>query len=57
MLSNLGKFSIALTISAVIGSVTLPLQAALLVSSSNDNSIKQYDETTGAYNPGFCYFW
>ena len=53
MLSNLGKFSITLTVSAVIGSVTLPLQAALLVSSSNDNSIKQYDETTGAYIQDF----
>lgn len=53
MLSNLGKFSIALTIAAVIGSITLPLQAALLVSSRGDNSIKQYDETTGAYIQDF----
>ena len=47
----LGKFcksSIALTIAA-ISSTTLPVQAALLVSSSGDNSIKQYDELTGAY--------
>ncbi len=49
MFSNLGKFSIALTISAAIGSITLPVEAALLVSSSEDNSIKQYDETSGAY--------
>lgn len=53
MLSNLGKFSIALNISAVVGPVTQPLQAALLVSSSNDNSIKQYDETIGAYIQDF----
>lgn len=49
MLSNFGKYPIALTISAVIGLITLPAQAALLVSSSSDNSIKQYDEITGAY--------
>ncbi|KJH69441.1 Vgb family protein [Aliterella atlantica] len=49
MLSNVGKFSITLTISAVIGLINLPTQAALLVSSSGDNSVKQYDETTGAY--------
>ncbi len=46
---NLCKSSIALTISAAIGSTILPVQAALLVSSSGDNSIKQYDEITGAY--------
>lgn len=49
MLRNLGKFSIALTISAAIGATILPVEAALLVSSSDDNSIKQYDETSGAY--------
>ena len=52
ILSNLCKSSLALTIAA-IGSTTLPVQAALLVSSSNDNSIKQYDETTGAYIQDF----
>lgn len=49
MLSNFGKSAIALAISAAIGSVILPAQSALLVSSSGDNSIKQYDEITGAY--------
>ncbi len=48
-LSNLCKSPIALTIFAVISLITLPAQAALLVSSSSDNSIKQYDDTTGAY--------
>ncbi len=48
-LNNLCKSPIALTISAAIGLITLPAQAALLVSSSSDNSIKQYDDTTGAY--------
>ena len=48
ILGNFCKSSIALTIAA-ISSTTLPVQAALLVSSSGDNSIKQYDELTGAY--------
>lgn len=49
MLGNIAKSSIALTIFAAIGSTILPVQAALLVSSGGDNTIKQYDETTGAY--------
>ncbi len=49
MLGNLGKSSIALTILAAISAFTVPAEAALLVSSSGNNSIKQYDETTGAY--------
>ncbi|KJH70711.1 PEP-CTERM sorting domain-containing protein [Aliterella atlantica] len=57
MKSNLGKSAytsgvggaIALCVSTVVGLTTLPAQSALLVSSSGDNSIKQYDETTGAY--------
>lgn len=50
ILGNFGKSSaIALAISAAIGSIILPAQSALLVSSSGDNSIKQYDEITGAY--------
>jgi len=48
IIGNFCKSSIALTIAA-ISSTTLPVQAALLVSSSGDNSIKQYDEITGAY--------
>ena len=48
ILGNFCKFSLALTIAA-ISSITLPVQAALLVSSSGDNSIKQYDEITGEY--------
>ena len=48
ILGNFCKSSIALTIAA-ISSITLPVQAALLVSSSGDNSIKQYDEITGEY--------
>ena len=48
-LSKLGKSPTALTISAVIGLITLPAQAALLVSSSGDSSIKQYDDVTGQY--------
>lgn len=48
-LINLCTSPIALTISAAIGLITLPAQAALLVSSSSDSSIKQYDDTTGAY--------
>lgn len=57
MKSNLGKGAytsgvggaIALTVSTLIGFTTLPAQAALLVGSNGDNSIKQYDEQTGAY--------
>lgn len=49
MLTNLGKCSIALTVFAAIGSTILPTQAALLVSSSGDNAIKQYDDVTGEY--------
>ncbi|MBA2747547.1 MAG: PEP-CTERM sorting domain-containing protein [Tatlockia sp.] len=48
ILGNFCKSSIALTIAA-ISSTTLPVQAALLVSSRGDNSIKQYDEITGTY--------
>ena len=49
MHSNIVKSSLAITIFAAISSTILPVQAALLVSSSGDNSIKQYDEITGAY--------
>lgn len=49
MLGNLGKSSIAMTILAAISTATFPAQAALLVSNSGDNSIKQYDDQTGAY--------
>ncbi|MBA2748247.1 MAG: PEP-CTERM sorting domain-containing protein [Tatlockia sp.] len=49
MHSNILKSSLAMTIFAAISSTILPVQAALLVSSSGDNSIKQYDEITGAY--------
>ena len=49
MHSNITKSSLAMTIFAAIGAATIPAQAALLVSSSGDNSIKQYDEITGAY--------
>ena len=48
-LSNKGKSPITLIIFTVISLITLPAQAALLISSGGDNSIKQYDETTGAY--------
>lgn len=48
-LGSLGKSSIAIAISAAISSVISPAQSALLVSSSGDNSIKQYDELTGEY--------
>ncbi len=48
MLGSLNKLSITLIVTT-IGLITLPAQAALLVSSSGDNSVKQYDETTGAY--------
>ncbi len=48
ILSNFCKSSIALTIAA-ISSTTLPVHAALLVSSGGDNSVKQYDEITGEY--------
>lgn len=49
MKSNFGKGAIALTVSTLVGFSALPAQSALLVSSGGDNSIKQYDETTGAY--------
>lgn len=49
MKSNFGKGAIALTVSTLVGFTALPAQSALLVSSSGDNSIKQYDEGTGAY--------
>lgn len=50
MLGNFGKSSaIAISIFTAISSVILPAWSALLVSSSGDNSIKQYDEVTGAY--------
>lgn len=49
MNSNFGKVLITLTVSTAIGFTTLPAQAALLVSSSGDNSIKQYDDVTGQY--------
>lgn len=49
MHSNIAKSSLAMTIFAAISAATIPAQAALLVSSGGDNSIKQYDEITGAY--------
>lgn len=49
MKSKFGKSAIALTASTLVGFTALPAQSALLVSSSSDNSIKQYDENTGAY--------
>lgn len=47
MLGSFNKLSITL-IGTAIG-LTMPAQAALLVSSGGDNSIKQYDEVTGQY--------
>lgn len=49
MLNIFNKLSIVLSIGTAIGLATFPVQAALLVSSSDNNSVKQYDETTGAY--------
>ncbi len=49
MKSNFGKAFITLTFFTAIGLTTLPAQAALLVSSGGDNSIKQYDDVTGQY--------
>lgn len=49
MNSKFNQIAIALTVSTVVGFTALPAQSALLVSSGGDNSIKQYDETTGAY--------
>lgn len=49
MNSNFGELFITLTVSTAIGLATLPAQAALLVSSSGDNAIKQYDDITGQY--------
>jgi hypothetical protein len=49
MKSNVGKAFITLTFFTAIGFTALPAQAALLVSSSGDNSIKQYDDVTGQY--------
>lgn len=49
MISNFCKSSLALTVFAAISTTILPAQSALLVSSGGDNSIKQYDETTGEY--------
>ena len=49
MKSKIGQSAIALTVSTVVGFSAFPAQSALLVSSGGDNSIKQYDETTGAY--------
>lgn len=45
---SINKLTLAIAAISAIG-LTLPVQAALLVSSGGDNSIKQYDETTGAY--------
>lgn len=49
MKSNFGQVFITLTVSTAIGLTTLSAQAALLVSSSGDNAIKQYDDVTGQY--------
>lgn len=49
MKSNLAKLQTILATFAVLGVSALPAQAALLVSSANDDSIKQYDEITSAY--------
>jgi hypothetical protein len=49
MKSKIGQSVIALTVSTLVGFSAIPAQSALLVSSGGDNSIKQYDETTGAY--------
>lgn len=49
MKSKIGQGAIALTVFTLVGFSALPAQSALLVSSGGDNSIKQYDETTGAY--------
>lgn len=49
MKSNFGKAFITLTFFTAIGFTGLPAQAALLVSSSGDNAIKQYDDVTGQY--------
>lgn len=42
------QLSLTITVSTLIGVVALPAQSALLVV-SGDDSIKQYDETTGVY--------
>lgn len=49
ILSYFSRPFIPLTIAVTIGATTLPAPAALLVSNSGDNSIKQYDEVTGQY--------
>lgn len=49
MKRKLGQGAIALTVSTLVGLSAIPAQSAMLVSSSGDNSIKQYDEITGAY--------
>lgn len=53
MKTNFGKVFLTLTVSTAIGLATLPAQAALLVSSSGDNAIKQYDDVTGQYIRNF----
>lgn len=49
MKSKFSESAIALTASTLVGFTALPAQSALLVGSGGDNSIKQYDEITGAY--------
>jgi DNA-binding beta-propeller fold protein YncE len=53
MKSKFYQLHITLTTLAVVGFATLPAQAALLVSSSGTKSVKQYDETTGAFKGDF----